>query len=146
MIQEQAQQGSNWEYLCSLLRTLLAVPYDSLVGRGMWRLIVSTANRVVTTSQKENVEFLSNQDILDLIGRKQLLDEKFNAIHDEDSSQDAMRQRIRQLEDELLERYGLVQKRVADFAEPCRDVLVYKKDYHFSALDKLFLKELDYAR
>ena len=50
------------------------------------------------------------------------------------------------LEDELLERYGLVQKRVADFAEPCRDVLVYKKDYHFSALDKLFLKELDYAR
>ena len=50
------------------------------------------------------------------------------------------------LEDELLERYGLVQKRVTDFAEPCRDVLVYKKDYHFSALDKLFLKELDYAR
>lgn len=50
------------------------------------------------------------------------------------------------LEDELLERYGLVQKRVADFAEPCRDVLVCKKDYHFSALDKLFLKELDYAR
>lgn len=50
------------------------------------------------------------------------------------------------LEDELLERYGLVQKRVADFAEPCRDVLVHKKDYHFSALDKLFLKELDYAR
>ena len=74
MIQEQAQQGSNWEYLCSLLRTLLAVPYDSLVGRGMWRLIVSTANRVVTTSQKENVEFLSNQDILVLIGRKQVLD------------------------------------------------------------------------
>lgn len=111
MIQEQAQQGSNWEYLCSLLRTLLAVPYDSLVGRGMWRLIVSTANRVVTTSQKENVEFLSNQDILDLIGRKQLLDEKFNAIHDEDTSQDAMRQRIRQLEDELLDL-----KRVTRFA------------------------------
>ena len=50
------------------------------------------------------------------------------------------------LEDELLERYGLVQKRVVDFAEPCRDVLVHKKDYRFSALDKLFLKELDYAR
>ena len=50
------------------------------------------------------------------------------------------------LEDELLERYGLVQKKVVDFAEPCRDVLVHKKDYHFSVLDKLFLKELDYAR
>lgn len=50
------------------------------------------------------------------------------------------------LEDAVLERYGLVQRRVADFAEPCRDVLVHKKSYRFSALDKLFLKELDYAR
>ena len=102
VIQKQAQQGSNWEYLCSLLRTLLTIPYDSLVGRGMWRLIVSTANRVVTINMKENVEFLSNEDILDLINRKQLLNERYDAIHDEDTSQDMLRQRIRQLEDELM--------------------------------------------
>lgn len=50
------------------------------------------------------------------------------------------------LEEELLERYQLVQKPVVDFAEPCCDVLIHRKNYHFSALDKLFLKELDFAR
>lgn len=47
---------------------------------------------------------------------------------------------------EMLDRYGLVQRRVTDFSEPCCDVLIHKKNYRFSALDKLFLKELDYAR
>ncbi len=50
------------------------------------------------------------------------------------------------LEEELLERYGLVQRRVSDFSERCCDVLVFKRGYRFSALDKLFLKELDLAR
>ena len=50
------------------------------------------------------------------------------------------------LEEEMLARYGLVQRRVQDFSEPCCDVLVHKKSYRFSALDKLFLQELDLAR
>ena len=50
------------------------------------------------------------------------------------------------LEETLLERYDLVQRRVADFSDPCCDVLIYKKGYHFSPLDKLFLKELDQER
>ena len=50
------------------------------------------------------------------------------------------------LEETLLERYGLVQRRIADFADPCCDVLICKKGYRFSPLDKLFLRELDRER
>lgn len=50
------------------------------------------------------------------------------------------------LEPEVLERYQLVQRPVEEFSEPCCDVLVSKAGYRFSALDKLFLKELDAAR
>lgn len=50
------------------------------------------------------------------------------------------------LEQEILERYDLVQIPVEDFSEPCCDVLISKQGYRLSALDKLFLKELDTAR
>ena len=50
------------------------------------------------------------------------------------------------LEQEVLDRYHLVQRPVEDFSEPCCDVLVSKSGYRFSTLDKLFLKELDLAR
>ena len=102
-IQEQAQKGSNWEYLCSLLRSLLAVPYDNLVGRTMWRQIVNTTNRVVAMNMKETEDFLTNQDVLDLIEKKQLLNERYDAIREEDMSNDSLRKRIHELEDEIEE-------------------------------------------
>ena len=76
IIQREAQDGCNWEYLCTLLKDLLTIPHDNLVGRMMWRLITRTANRVVTANMKEDIETLSNADLLDLIGKKQILDEK----------------------------------------------------------------------
>ena len=101
IIQREAQDGCNWEYLCTLLKDLLTIPHDNLVGRMMWRLITRTANRVVTANMKEDIETLSNADLLDLIGKKQILDEKFNAIRDEESKEEQFRQRIRALQDQV---------------------------------------------
>ena len=100
-IQNQTLAGSNWAYLCSLLRSLLVIPYDNLVGRSMWRMIVTTTNQIVTSSMKETQEFLSNQDILELINKKQILDEKYEAIRDEDAIQEQYRQQIHELQDQL---------------------------------------------
>ena len=46
---------------------------------------------------------------------------------------------------ELLERYGLVQKRCADNQKIYRDVLIYREDYHLTKLDRLFIEELNKA-
>ena len=100
-IQSHTLAGSNWAYLCSLLRSLLVIPYDNLVGRSMWRMIVTTTNQIVTSSMKETQEFLSNQDILELINKKQILDEKYEAIRDEDAIQEQYRQQIHELQDQL---------------------------------------------
>lgn len=43
----------------------------------------------------------------------------------------------------LLERYGLVEKRCADNEKAYKDLLIYKKDYPFSDLDRRFLEEID---
>ncbi len=44
--------------------------------------------------------------------------------------------------DALLERYGLVQKKCMDNQKVYKDVLVYRKDYHLTELDQLFITEL----
>ena len=44
--------------------------------------------------------------------------------------------------DDLLKRYGLVQKSCADNKRRYKDVLIYKKEYCLSALDKKFITEL----
>ena len=41
-----------------------------------------------------------------------------------------------------LERYGLVQKKCKSFDRRYKDILVFRKDYRFTELDNLFLKEL----
>ncbi|MEA5010212.1 MAG: LysR family transcriptional regulator [Angelakisella sp.] len=43
---------------------------------------------------------------------------------------------------ELLDRYGLVQRDCPDNQKRYKDVLICKKDYSFTALDKLFIDEL----
>ncbi len=48
--------------------------------------------------------------------------------------------------DTLLNRYGLVQKECPDNVKVYCDVLVYKKDYHLSEIDRMFLDELIKAR
>lgn len=48
--------------------------------------------------------------------------------------------------DALLGRYGLVQKRCIDNQKIYRDVLIYKKGYHLTALDNLFIEELCKAK
>lgn len=48
--------------------------------------------------------------------------------------------------DALLERYGLVQKKCKDNQKVYRDVLIYKKDYRLTELDKLFITELCKAK
>ncbi len=42
----------------------------------------------------------------------------------------------------LLERYGLVQKKCSDNRRIYKDVLIYRKDYHLTDLDRLFITEL----
>lgn len=44
--------------------------------------------------------------------------------------------------DKLLDSYSLIQKRCSDNNRVYKDVLIYKKDYHLSDLDKLFITEL----
>lgn len=48
--------------------------------------------------------------------------------------------------DDLLERYGLVQKRCTDNQKTYKDVLIYKKDYRLTELDNLFITELYQAK
>ncbi len=48
--------------------------------------------------------------------------------------------------DELLARYGLVQKRCEDNKKIYRDVLIYREDYHLTKLDRLFIDELAKAK
>lgn len=46
---------------------------------------------------------------------------------------------------ELLERYGLIQKTCEENRKLYRDVLIYREDYRLSKLDKLFINELGAA-
>ncbi len=48
--------------------------------------------------------------------------------------------------DALLDRYGLVQRKCKDNQKIYRDVLIYKKDYRLTELDKLFITELCRAK
>lgn len=44
--------------------------------------------------------------------------------------------------EELLNRYGLVQKKCGDNNKLYKDMLIHRKDYHLSELDNLFISEL----
>ena len=44
--------------------------------------------------------------------------------------------------DKLLERYSLVQRQCEENTKIYKDVLIYRKDYKLSELDKLFISEL----
>lgn len=46
------------------------------------------------------------------------------------------------LPDILLDRYQLIQKPCVDNQRVYRDLLIYRKDYHLSSLDKMFITEL----
>ena len=46
----------------------------------------------------------------------------------------------------LLERYNLVQRKCADNKKVYKDVLIYRKDYKLSELDKEFIQSLYKAR
>lgn len=46
----------------------------------------------------------------------------------------------------LLERYGLVQKKCSDNRRGYKDVLIYRRDYHLTDLDRLFITELCRAK
>ncbi len=48
--------------------------------------------------------------------------------------------------DKLLERYGLVQKQCEENKKIYKDVLIYRKDYKLSELDKLFISELSKSK
>ena len=48
--------------------------------------------------------------------------------------------------DRLLERYGLVHKKCPDNKKLYRDVLIYKKDYKLTDLDRMFICELEDAK
>lgn len=48
--------------------------------------------------------------------------------------------------EKLLARYGLVQRDCADHDKTYRDLLIYRRDYRFSKLDKMFVDELKSAK
>ena len=143
MIQKEAQDGSNWEYLCNLLKSLLTIPHDNLVGRTMWRLVTTTVNRIVTSSMKESVEELSSSDLLDLIGKKQILDEKYRSICDEDSKEEAYRLKIHELQDKLdhagsVENAGFLSKLVQDLLVQVEPYMSVKDLRHDETVGKYF--------
>lgn len=47
---------------------------------------------------------------------------------------------------ELLDRYGLVQRPCAENKRVYKDVLIHRKDYSLSSLDKLFIEQLVSAK
>ena len=49
------------------------------------------------------------------------------------------------LPDELLEKYGLVQKRCKAVSKVYKDVLIYQSDYKLTELDGIFIDELKNA-
>ena len=67
----------------------------------MWRMIATITNQIVTMSMKETKEYLSNKDVIDLIQKKQILDEKYEAIRDEDTIREQYRHQLHELQDEL---------------------------------------------
>lgn len=50
------------------------------------------------------------------------------------------------LSKEMLDRYGLVQKKSKDNDRVYRDMLVYRKNYHLTELDRLFIDEVTKAK
>lgn len=50
------------------------------------------------------------------------------------------------LSDEMLNKYGLVQKKCRDNTRLYKDVLIYRNEYNLSELDKLFINELCRAK
>ena len=48
--------------------------------------------------------------------------------------------------DELLTRYGLVQKKCNENTKIYKDVLIYKNDYRLTELDRLFISELERSK
>ena len=48
--------------------------------------------------------------------------------------------------DSILKKYGLVQRKCPISTKIYKDVLIYKKDYKFSALDKIFIDEVCNAK
>lgn len=47
---------------------------------------------------------------------------------------------------DLLDRYGLIQRKASCNTKPYKDVLIHKNDYHLTDIDKLFITELCNAR
>lgn len=46
------------------------------------------------------------------------------------------------LPEEMLEEYGVIQKKCVDFQKDYKDILIYKKEYLFSDMDKCFLDKV----
>ena len=50
------------------------------------------------------------------------------------------------MENEFLEMHGLVQRKCAEYRKPYRDILIYRKDYQLTDLDREFITELYNAK
>ena len=101
MIQKQTQDGSNWEYLCNLLRILLVIPHDSLVGKSMWKLIVRTTNSVVTTNYYQDREYVTDEELKELINQRDILNEKYEMVRIKEDMEDQYKEQIRELQQQI---------------------------------------------
>ena len=101
MIQKQTQDGSNWEYLCNLLRILLVIPHDSLVGKSMWKLIVRTTNSVVTTNYYQDREYVTDEELKELINQRDILNEKYEMVRIKEDMEDHYKEQIRELQQQI---------------------------------------------
>ncbi len=54
--------------------------------------------------------------------------------------------RVSAVTEDILDRYGLVQKKCSDDKKTYRDVLIYRKNYRLTTLDKQFVTELCIAK
>ena len=67
----------------------------------MWHQINLAASRIVSMGMVEKVDPIKDTDLLDLLGKKQILDEKYESMKEYESQQDIYRKQIHELQDKL---------------------------------------------
>ena len=101
-IQDDAQEGNNWDLLCNLLKLLLTIPGDNRLGRSMWHQITTAAYKVVTMSATDSEEeMISQSDLEELLTKKEVIEEMYRSIREGEDKQEAYRKQLHQLQDEL---------------------------------------------
>lgn len=84
-----------------MLRILLVIPHDSLVGKNMWKLIVRTTNSVVTTNYYQDREYVTDEELKELINQRDILNEKYDMVRIKEDMEDEYKEQIHELRQQI---------------------------------------------